>query len=323
MQETAAATATAQQRDPLASTTREGDMYYRALGRTGERVSIVGVGGSHIGKQDDAQESIRIIRTAIDRGVTFMDNCWDYNDGESERRMGQALREGYREKVFLMTKIDARSREAAARQIDESLQRLQVDCVDLLQFHEIIRLEDPDRILGEDGALEAVRRAREAGKLRFVGFTGHKDPLVHLRMLETAAEHGFKFDTVQMPLNLLDAHFRSFEHAVLPVAVQRGIGVLGMKAIGNGQILDAKVVDARECLRYAMSLPVATVVSGIDSLAILERTLDAVRDFQPLTPSEREALLARTRQAAATGRYERFKTGNEFDATAQNPAWLA
>lgn len=309
-------------RDPLATTTRRGDMLYRALGSTGERVSVIGIGGSHISKQDDAQESVRIIRTAIDGGVTFMDNCWDYNDGESERRMGRALLDGYRDKVFLMTKIDGRTRREAARQIDESLQRLQTSHVDLLQFHEIIRLEDPDRIFDDDGAWRAVDEARRAGKLRFVGFTGHKDPIVHLRMLDVAAEHGFEFDTVQMPLNLFDAHFRSFEHAVLPVAVQRGIGVLGMKSIGNGQILNAKVVSAAECLRYAISLPVATVISGIDSMPILQQTLDAVRDFQPLTPTERADVLARTKEAARAGRYERFKISDDFDATARNHAWL-
>lgn len=309
-------------RDPLATTTREGDMFYRTLGATGERVSVIGIGGSHIGKQDDARESIRIIRAAIDHGVTFMDNCWDYNDGESERRMGLALRDGYRDKVVLMTKIDSRTRKEAARQIDQSLERLQTETIDLLQFHEVIRLEDPDRIFADDGALRAVEDARQAGKLRFVGFTGHKDPIVHLRMLDVAAEHGFQFDAVQMPLNVFDAHFRSFEHAVLPVAVQRGIGVLGMKSIGNGKILDAKVVSAAECLRYVIGLPVATVISGIDSMQILRQTLDVVRDFQPLTPSESAALLARTKEAAKAGRYERFKTSDEFDATARNHAWL-
>lgn len=309
-------------RDPLATTIRQGDMLYRALGSTGERVSVIGIGGSHIGKQDDPQESVRIIRTAIDRGVSFMDNCWDYNDGESERRMGRALLDGYRDKVVLMTKIDGRTRREAAKQIDESLQRLQTSHVDLLQFHEIIRLEDPDRIFDDDGAWRAVEDARSAGKVRFIGFTGHKDPIVHLRMLDVAAEQGFEFDTVQMPLNLFDAHFRSFEHAVLPVAVQRGIGVLGMKSIGNGQILDANVVTAAECLRYAISLPVATVISGIDSMPILQQTLDVVRDFQPLTPTERADVLARTKEAAKAGRYERFKTSDEFDATARNHAWL-
>lgn len=310
------------QHDDPTATTRRGDMQFRRLGRTGEEVSIIGIGGSHIGKQDDPDESVRIIRTAIDRGVSFMDNCWDYNDGESERRMGKALRDGYREKVFLMTKIDGRTGKEATRQIDESLQRLQTDHVDLLQFHEVIRMEDPDRIFADGGALEAACAARDAGKLRYIGFTGHKDPAVHLRMLEVAQAHDFQFDTVQMPLNCFDAHFRSFEHNVLPLAVERRIGVLGMKSIGNGQILDAKVVDARECLHYAMSLPVATVISGINSIPILEQTLEAVKTFKPLTPTEREALLARTREAAGRGCYERFKTTNEFDSTAQNPAWL-
>ncbi|HZP87586.1 MAG TPA: aldo/keto reductase [Burkholderiales bacterium] len=306
----------------LLHATRRGDMPYRKLGRTGAEVSLIGVGGSHIGEPDDEQESIRIIRSAIDAGVNFLDNCWDYKGGECELRMGKALRDGYRDKVFLMTKIDGRTREAAAGQIDESLRRLQTDRLDLLQFHEVIRLEDPDRIFSEEGAVEAVEAARAAGKVRFVGFTGHKDPIVHLRMLDIARDHGFHFDTVQMPLNAFDAHFRSFEHAVLPVAIEQDIGVLAMKSIGGGILLDANVVSARECLHYAMSLPVATVITGIDSMQILRQALDAARTFKPLTPAEREALLERTRDAACTGRYERFKTTSVFDGTAQHPAWL-
>jgi predicted aldo/keto reductase-like oxidoreductase len=182
--------------------TVRGDMRYRALGRTGEQVSVIGLGGHHIGRQKEETESIRIICSAIDAGITFMDNCWDYHDGGSEIRMGKALRDGYRKKVFLMTKIDGRTREAAARQIDQSLKRLQTDHLDLLQHHEILRLEDPDRIFAEGGAQEAVLAAQKAGKVRFIGFTGHKDPLVHLRMLKVAAKHHFRFDTVQIPRSM-------------------------------------------------------------------------------------------------------------------------
>jgi uncharacterized protein len=188
---------------------------YRALGRTGEKVSLIGLGGYHLGKQSDPEESIRIIRTGLDEGINFLDNCWDYNGGESEIRMGKALRDGYRQKPFLMTKIDGRNKTAAATQINESLRRLQTDRIDLLQFHEVIRDSDPDRIFAEGGAMETVLEARKAGKIRFIGFTGHKSPDIHLKMLATASKHGFRFDAVQMPLNVMDAHFDSFEKKVL------------------------------------------------------------------------------------------------------------
>src|SRR3954468_4242707 len=223
------------------------EMIYRQLGRTGEKVSAIGVGGYHIGVPDE-NEGIKIIRTAIDRGITFMDNCWDYHDGGSEVRMGKALRDGYRDKVFLMTKLHGRSKANAAKQIDESLKRLQTDHVDLMQHHEVIRVEDPDRIFAEGGAMEAVLEAKKAGKVRYIGFTGHKDPFVHLRMLEVAREHGFYFDAVQMPLNVMDAHFRSFEKKVVPELVKDGIGVLGMKPLGSGLILESKTVSALDCL---------------------------------------------------------------------------
>ncbi len=311
--------------EPVAADRGEGDagpMIYRALGRTGEKVSLIGLGGFHIGKQKDAQESVRLVRTAIDHGVNFMDNCWDYNQGQSEIRMGQALQDGYRRKVFLMTKIDGRTKESAARQIDESLRRLQTDHVDLMQFHEIIRLEDPDRIFAPGGAMEAMRAAQKAGKLRFIGFTGHKDPLVHLRMLEAAQRHHFRFDAVQMPLNVMDAHFRSFGRQVLPLLVKEQIGVLGMKSMGNGGILRSGAVTPVECLHYAMSLPTSTVITGIDGMDILKQALAAVRDFQPLSAGQMAALLRRTEDAAAEGRYEQFKTNSSFDGTAKNPQWL-
>lgn len=302
--------------------TRQGDMIYRALGRTGERVSLVGLGGYHIGNPGEA-EGLRIIRAAIDRGVNFMDNSWDYHEGESERRMGQALRDGYRDKVLLMSKIDGRTKAAAARQLDESLRRLGVETIDLMQHHEIIRVEDPDRIFAEDGANQALLEARRAGKIRYIGFTGHKDPFIHLRMLEVAASHGFRFDAVQLPINVMDAHFRSFGEQVLPVLVRQQIGVLGMKPLASGDILKSGAgVSATECLHYAMHRPTSVVITGIESMENLEQALEAVRTFRPLNPGEVTQLLARTRQYALSGQHEKFKTSTQFDATAQNPQWL-
>jgi predicted aldo/keto reductase-like oxidoreductase len=298
-----------------------GDMRYRPLGKTGEEVSIIGVGGYHIGVPDE-QEGVKIIRSAIDAGVTFMDNSWDYHDGDSEVRMGKALKDGYRKKVFLMTKIDGRTKASAAKQIDESLKRLQADVIDLMQHHEVIRMEDPDRIFADGGAMEAFLDAKKAGKIRYIGFTGHKDPLVHLRMLEVAAKHHFHFDAVQMPLNVMDAHFRSFGQHVLPVLVKEGIGVLGMKPMASGAILKSNTATAAECLRYAMSLPTSVVISGMDSMDVLKHHLEVVKTFEPLTDEQTAALLKKTADAAAEGKYELFKTSNPFDATASHPEWL-
>lgn len=294
---------------------------YRALGRTGQQVSIIGLGGFHIGMPQES-EGIRIVRAAIDGGINFMDNCWEYHDGGSEIRMGKALRDGYRQKVFLMTKIDGRTKTAAATQIDESLRRLQTDYVDLMQFHEIVRLEDPDRIFAPGGAVEAMLEAQKAGKVRFIGFTGHKDPLVHRRMLEVAAAHEFRFDAVQMPLNAMDAHFRSFQHQILPVLVREKIGVLGMKPLGSGHLLRSHAVNPVECLHYAINLPTSTVITGCDRMEILEQALQAARAFQPLSSKTVAALLARTAQPAATGQFEPFKTTAQFDGTAHHPQWL-
>ena len=305
----------------LWSAETKNELPLRPLGRTGEKVSAIGLGGYHIGLQRDEELSLRIIRSAIDRGITFMDNCWDYNDGVSEVRMGKALRDGYRQKVFLMTKIDGRTRALAAKQIDESLKRLQTDRVDLLQFHEIVRPTDPDPIFAPGGALEAVQEAKQAGKVRFIGFTGHKDPAIHLRMLEVAAGHKFRFDAVQMPLNVMDAHYHSFEHQVVPGLVKEGIGVLGMKSLGFGAILRSKTVSASECLQYALNLPTSTVITGIDSLEILDQAVEAARTFKPMSPDQVAALLARTADAAASGDYEKFKTGTGFAATTRNPQW--
>lgn len=298
-------------------------MIYRTLGSTGEKVSAIGVGGWHLGlKTVDEQLAIRITRSAIDRGINFLDNCWDYNDGASELRMGKALRDGYRARGFVMTKIDGRSKKEAARQLDESLGRLGVDCIDLVQHHEIIRFDDPHRIFHPEGANAALLEAREAGKLRYIGFTGHKDPRIHLYMLEVAKDNGFKFDTVQMPLNVMDAHYRSFEKLVLPELVKEGIGVLGMKSMANGILLKSNTVTPIECLRYALNLPTSVVITGIDSMEILEQAFAAIDSFQPLSDDEREALLAKTSAAAADGRFEPFKTSSIFDGTAENPQWL-
>jgi len=300
-----------------------GAVPYRVLGRTGEKVSAIGLGGWHIGMAHlDEQESIRIIRTAIDQGINFMDNSWDYNEGASEMRMGKALGEGYRDKVFLMTKIDGRSGKEAARQLEESLRRLRTDCIDLVQHHEILRYEDPHRVFDKDGANNALVKAKEEGKLRYIGFTGHKDPNIHLHMLETASMHGFMFDTVQMPLNVMDAHYRSFEKLVLPELARKNIGVLGMKSMGNGVILRSNTITPKECLHYALNLPASVVITGIDSMEILEQALEAARTFQPLSPVQIKALLKKTEKAAAQGEFEPFKTSSIFDATAFHPEWL-
>jgi predicted aldo/keto reductase-like oxidoreductase len=305
-----------------AAETHQGEMLYRTFGRTGEKISAIGLGGYHIGNPKDEQEGIRIIRSAVDRGMTFLDNCWDYHDGDSEVRMGKALRDGYRAKAFLMTKIDGRTKASAARQIDQSLSRLQTDRIDLMQLHEVIRLEDPDRAFVDGGAMEALTEAKKSGKIRFIGFTGHKDPIVHLRMLDTAKEHQFQFDAVQMPLNVMDAHFRSFQQKVLPRLVQEGIAVLGMKPLASGLILESKTASAIECLHYALSLPTSTVITGIDSMKLLDQAFEAARTFKPLDREAVSSLLARTAEAAATGRFELFKTASVFDGTAQHPHWL-
>lgn len=307
---------------PCRGNESRGQMPYRPLGRTGEMVSLVGLGGYHIGIQKDEQESIRLIRTAVDNGINFMDNSWDYNDGISEIRMGKALQDGYRQKVFLMTKIDGQDKKTAAGQLEECLRRLQTDTIDLLQFHEIIRLEDADRIFARGGALEAVLDARKAGKVRFIGFTGHKSPAVHLKMLQTALEHGFIFDAVQMPLNVMDAHFDSFGKKVIPLLQKHDIGILGMKAFGEKHILKSGLATVEECLHYVMNLPVHVIIVGCDTFPYLEQALAAARSFRPLKDEQREALLAKTAEAGKNGKLEPFKTTSEFDATSRNPHWL-
>lgn len=307
-------------------TTRRGDMVYRQLGSTGQEVSLIGLGGAHIGKQKDEQDSIKIIRSAIDRGVTFLDNCWDYNDGASEIRMGTALQNGYRDKVFLMTKIDGRDKKTAALQIDESLRRLKTDRIDLMQMHEVIRFDDPDVVFAPGGGMEAMLEAQKAGKVRFLGFTGHKDPFVHLRMLDAAKAKKYPLDAVQMPINVLDAHFRSFQKDVLPRLVKEGIAPLAMKTFSGEElaqyVLKNKVATPIELLHYSMSLPVSVVITGCEKMEILDQAIEAARTFKPLSKAQKDDLLARLKTPAQEGKHEKFKTTMEFDGTAKHPEWL-
>jgi aryl-alcohol dehydrogenase-like predicted oxidoreductase len=300
-------------------------MLYRTLGRTGEKVSLIGMGGAHLSRKPlDEAGAVKLIHAALDRGINFLDNCWDYGHGNSEKWMGTALSQaGYRKKAFLMTKLDGRTREAARSQLDESLARLRTDHIDLVQFHEILRFDDPDRIFAEGGALEALVAAKQAGKVRYIGFTGHKDPRIHLYMLEVARRHGFTFDTVQMPLNVMDAHFRSFSHLVVRELVKQNIGVLAMKTMGDGVFLKSGApITAIECLHYAMNLPASVVITGIDSEQILDQAFEAARTFKPMTGEQVAALVAKTRTFAADGKYEFFKTSSHFDSTAKHPDWL-
>jgi aryl-alcohol dehydrogenase-like predicted oxidoreductase len=307
----------------MTKNTTDAALPHRRLGKTEERVSAIGLGGWHLAlPQVDEQLSLRIVRAAVDGGITFMDNSWDYNGGASEIRMGKALRDGYRDRVFLMTKIDGRSKREATRQLDESLRRLHTDRVDLVQHHEVIRFEDPHRIFDADGANAALVDARTAGKVRYIGFTGHKDPHIHLHMLAVAREHEFSFDTVQMPLNVMDAHYRSFERVVLPELVRLDVGVLGMKSMANGIILKSRTATPVECLRYALSLPTSVVITGCDSMGVLNQALEVMREFRPMDPAEVDALLARTKASASRGDFELFKTTSIFDSTATHPEWL-
>jgi aryl-alcohol dehydrogenase-like predicted oxidoreductase len=295
----------------------------RALGRTGVQVSIVGIGGYHLGLPRDEQESTRIVRRALDHGMNFLDNCWDYNEGRSEERMGKALRDGYREKAFLMTKLDGRTAKSTLDQLEQSLKRLQTETIDLVQIHEVIRDDDPERCFAKGGTVEALQKAQQQGKLRFIGFTGHKDPRIHRKMIETARANGFHFDTVQMPINVLDAHYRSFEKEVLPLAQEEGIAVLGMKSMAAGLILESGAAPAVDCLRYAMSVPgVSVTITGCDGEGVFEQALWLATTFQPMTEAEREKLLARTAPYAQGGKWEKFKTTRMFDGTEQHKQWL-
>ena len=295
----------------------------RTLGRTGAKVSLVGLGGHHIGRNSVSQdESTKIIRTGLDSGVNFLDNCWDYNDGFSEVRMGIALKDGYRQKAFLMTKLDGRTVQSAQQQLEESLKRLQTDHIDLIQIHEVIRMDDPERIFAKSGSLEYLEKAKKEGKVRFIGFTGHKSPEIHLHMIETATKNNYTFDTVQMPLNAMDAHFDSFGTKIIPVAKKLNMGILGMKPMGDGVILKSNTVTPVECLRYAMNLPVSVVITGCDSMQILQQALDTAKNFRGLNSAEVGAILKKTETVAQNGQFELYKTSHNFDGTYRNPQWL-
>jgi aryl-alcohol dehydrogenase-like predicted oxidoreductase len=300
----------------------------RKLGRTGVEVSLLGIGGFHLGQAKDDQTAIRIVRTALDHGVTFLDNCWDYNEGLSHLRMGKALRDGYRQKAFLMTKIDGRTRAAAAGQIEQSLRQLETDVIDLVQVHEVIRPTDPVRVFGSDGAIEALVAARKAGKIRFIGFTGHKSPDIHLSMLAAARQHQFHFDTVQMPLNVMDAHYQSFGARVVPEATRDGVGVLGMKAFGSGvffksQALGRGKINTLQCLQYPMSLPTSVVITGCEELGVLMQALYAAMTFDAKkVDAQLPELLARTADEASGGKWEKYKVSGDFDGTSKHPWWL-
>jgi uncharacterized protein len=301
-----------------------GEMLYRDLGATGEKVSAIGLGGSHLGlatvTEDDA---VRLIHEGLDRGINFLDNSWDYNEGRSELRVGKALSQyGYRQKAFVMTKIDGRTKEVAANQIDTSLKRLKVDHIDLLQHHEVLRFDDPDRIFNEGGSMEAVLEAKQAGKIRFIGFTGHKDPHIHLYMLAVTKAHGFHFDTVQMPINIMDAHFRSFSQLVVPQALDQKIAVLGMKSFGSDIILKSGVVEPIDCLHYSLNVPVSVLITGINSQMLLDQAFAAVKSFKPMNQTEVAALISKSEAAALNGKYELFKTTAHFDTTARHADWL-
>ena len=304
--------------------TMRGEMLYRELGSTGEQVSVIGMGGSHLGLATVEEDSaIRLVHEGLDRGINFLDNSWDYNEGRSEERVGKALAQGgYRQKAFVMTKLDGRTKDVAANQIDTSLKRMKVDHIDLLQHHEILRYDDPDRIFNEGGSMEAVLAAKQAGKVRFIGFTGHKDPRIHLHMLDVAKERGFHFDTVQMPINVMDAHFRSFARLVVPRALEEKIGVLGMKSFGDGIILKSGAVEPMDCLHYSLNVPLSVLITGIDKREILDQAFAAVKSFKPISEADVAQLISKTREVAAAGKYELFKTTSHFDTTARHPDWL-
>jgi len=283
----------------------------RPLGKTGAQVSIIGLGGYHLGTLQSRELAVRLVQEAVDAGITFFDNAWEYNDHRSEEWMGLGLK-GRRDKAFLMSKVctHGRDKNVALQQLEESLQRLGTDHLDLWQIHEVIYENDPDLHFAPGGVVEALETAKKQGKVRFVGFTGHKSPAIHLKMLA----HDYPFDTVQMPLNCFDATFRSFEQQVLPELQRRGIAALGMKSLGgDGQPVLYGVVRAEEALRYAMSLPVATTICGIDSLDVLRQNVEIARGFQPMSPEEMHALRERCRPSSGDGHLELFKTTKKYD----------
>jgi aryl-alcohol dehydrogenase-like predicted oxidoreductase len=283
----------------------------RPFGRTGIPVSILALGGWHLGLPKTEREATRLVHAAIDGGITFMDNAWDYNDGVSEKRMGKAL-VGRRDKVFLMTKACPHGRDArtAMRQLEDSLRRLKTDYLDLWQLHEVIFDDEPARYFAPGGAVEALDRARQQGKVRFVGFTGHKNPELHLQMLA----HDYPWDSCQLPLNCFDASFRSFEQRVLPELNRRGIAAIGMKSLcGDGRAVKAGIVTPQEAIRYTLSLPITTLVSGIGTMRVLRQNLAIAQEFRPLTARQRQTLLGRVASTARDGRFELYKISAAFD----------
>jgi predicted aldo/keto reductase-like oxidoreductase len=295
----------------------------RKLGRADAEVSIIGIGGYHIGLPEvTEQDALRIVRSALDRGINFLDNCWDYNDGASEERMGKALADGYRTKAFLMTKLDGRTGAAARQQLEQSLTRLKTEHIDLVQIHEVIRMTDPEQAFQPGNVVEVLQQARKEGKIRFIGFTGHKSPSIHLHMIETADKHGFTFDSVQMPVNALDEHYESFTQNVIPEAQKRGMAILGMKPLSNGAILKTGAITAPQALHYAMSVPVTVTITGCQSLANLDQALNVARNFQPMTREQKIAVLEKTAPPAAEGKFEAYKSSHIYDGTYNNPQWL-
>jgi predicted aldo/keto reductase-like oxidoreductase len=308
---------------PLPAVSTVNGIGRRKLGRADVEVSIIGIGGYHIGlKNVPETEGIRVVRRALDEGINFLDNCWDYNDGVSEERMGKALQDGYRQKAFLMTKIDGRTGASARQQLEQSLMRLKTDHIDLLQIHEVIRMGDPEQAFQPGNIVDVLKQARQEGKIRFIGFTGHKSPEIHLHMIETADKHGFTFDSVQMPVNALDQHFDSFQQKVIPVAQRHGMAVLGMKPLANGAVLKTNTISAAEGLHYAMSVPVTVTITGCESMANLEQALGVARNFKPLDVRQKMALLQKTAPVATAGQFEAYKSSQIYDGTTNNPKWL-
>jgi predicted aldo/keto reductase-like oxidoreductase len=281
----------------------------RPFGSTGVNVSMLGLGGSHAGRERDENAAVRLIRKAIDMGVTFMDNAWEYHDGRSEQFMGKAVQDGYRRKVFLMTKHHGRDKQTAMQHLEDSLRRLRTDVIDLWQFHEVVYDDDPKMIFAPDGGIEAADLAKKQGKVRFIGFTGHRDPMLHLKMLA----YGYPWDAVQMPLNVFDPHYKSFQQHVLPILVRRKIGAIAMKTMASGHVLRANVTTPREALNYIWSQPVSTIVSGMESEELIEANVASARAFKPMSAQAQAELLEKTRQAALTGQFEPFKTAPNFD----------
>jgi predicted aldo/keto reductase-like oxidoreductase len=295
----------------------------RKLGRADAEVSIIGIGGYHLGLGNVAEDdAIKIIRTALDSGINFLDNCWDYNAGVSEERMGKALQDGYRQKAFLMTKLDGRTGAAAKQQLEASMQRLKTDHIDLVQIHEVIRMTDPEVAFQPGNVVDVLKQARKEGKIRFIGFTGHKSPEMHLNMIEVADKHGFVFDTVQMPVNALDEHYDSFGQKVIPVARKHGMAILGMKPLSNAAILKTGTVTAPEALHYAMSVPVTMTITGCQSMENLEQALSVARNFKPMDTQQKIAILQKTASYAVAGKFEDYKSSHIYDGTFHNPQWL-